>query len=118
MLIAVAMENSKISSHFAHATRFDIYDFIDEAFKVVSHIELDRGDLVGFFDQLKAHNIGLVIAGDMGVNTYEHLIGRDIKAVYGVGGDPIGIIEQFLDGLIEEGDNATDGGCAMIMIDE
>lgn len=118
MLIAVAMENSKISSHFAHATRFDIYDFIEDTFQVVSHLKLDRSDLTGFFDLLQSRGVGIVVAGDMGMNTYEHLIGRDIRAVYGVAGDPIMIIEEFLAGILSEGDNATDGGCAMIMVEE
>jgi|GEM_PF-6364735 len=118
MLVAVAMENSQISTHFAHATRFDIYDFVDDTFQVVSHVELDRKDLIGFFDLLKEKGIGLVIAGDMGENTYEHLIGREIQAVYGVGGDPVMIIEDYLAGIISEGDNAQEGGCALIMVDD
>jgi len=105
MKVAFPSNGKVISEHFGHCTSFKVFE-IDENKKVVqqftieNHGEHQPGVLP---NMLKEKGINVVIAGGIGQKAVQFFNDMGIKIISGASGLIEENLEQFLNGLLEDG---------------
>jgi len=89
MILALAMENGVISSHYAHSERFDLYEIYDNQAVFKESIDYAAKTHLESFDQFVIKKVN-AIAVD----------GRNIDVYYGQKGNFQIFLDDFLHGLI------------------
>jgi predicted Fe-Mo cluster-binding NifX family protein len=100
MILALAMENGLISSHYAHSDRFDLYEIHDNQAIFKESIDYAPKTHLESFDQFVIKKVNAIAVDMIGDETFEHLIGRNIDVYYGQKGNFQIFLDDFLHGLI------------------
>ena len=106
MTIAIPVSEGKLSPHFGHCEQFGFFNVADG--KISKRTDLDSPvHEPGLLPRwLKDRGVDLVIAGGMGPRALELFAAAGVEVIYGVDPqDPASIIEQYLSGALETGEN-------------
>jgi ATP-binding protein involved in chromosome partitioning len=107
--IAVPTVNGDLCLHFGHCEKFVVYEVDLENKKIISENFLtppphEPGVIPRF---MKEQNVDIIIAGGMGVRAQELFVSYGIQVVIGaMSKDVKQIVDDFLNGKLETGDNA------------
>lgn len=107
--IAVPTVNGDLCLHFGHCEKFVVYEVDLENKKIISENFLtppphEPGVIPRF---MKEQNVDIIIAGGMGVRAQELFVSYGIEVVVGAMNKDIKqIVDDFLNGKLETGDNA------------
>ncbi len=107
--IAVPTVNGDLCLHFGHCEKFVVYEVDLENKKIISENFLtppphEPGVIPRF---MKEQNVDIIIAGGMGVRAQELFVSYGIEVVVGAMSKDIKqIVDDFLNGKLETGDNA------------
>ena len=108
MIIAVPVANELLCMHFGHCQEFRFFEI--DADKKIVKVEgkvpppHEPGVLPRWLGEL---NVDLVIAGGMGMRAQQLFAQAGVKVLTGApGDDPRQVVEAFLAGTLETGDNA------------
>lgn len=111
MKIAIPVANGKLCMHFGHCEQFALIE-VDEATKTVSGKEArtppphEPGVLPRWLHEQGAD---IIIAGGMGQRAQSLFVNNGIKVLVGASGEePEKIVEQYLAGTLQTGDNVCD----------
>ena len=109
MRIAMPIHGGKLSQHFGHSEQFSLFDVENQA--VVTREDLtppphEPGLLPRW---LKERGVTMVIAGGMGQRAQLLFEQAGIQVICGASSDsPDVVVESYLKGTLETGDNACD----------
>ena len=109
MKIAIPTAQGELSSHFGHCEAFAIFTVEDG--KIIKQETVDPPVHEPGSHPAFLHSLGcsVVIAGGMGVKAQELMCQNGIKVVVGVPPFPLDkLIELYLEGKLESGDNRCD----------
>jgi ATP-binding protein involved in chromosome partitioning len=107
--IAVPTVNGDLCLHFGHCEKFVVYEVDLENKKIISENFLtppphEPGVIPRF---MKEQNVNIIISGGMGVRAQELFVSYGIEVVVGAMNKDIKqIVDDFLNGKLETGDNA------------
>ena len=107
MTIAIPVSDGKLSSHFGHCESFGLFQV--ENGGVLEHTDISSpAHEPGLLPRwLRDKGVDLVIAGGMGPRAQELFTDSGVKVICGVQPqDPATIVQQYLKGQLETGDNA------------
>lgn len=97
MLIALAISNNSLASHFGHCEYFKIYDVSDDNNLIRKDDIKNPPHQKGFLPKfLNDHNIKVLITGNIGSMAVKGLNDLDIEVISGVFGNPEDVIEKYL----------------------
>jgi predicted Fe-Mo cluster-binding NifX family protein len=111
MKIAIPLAGGKLSMHFGHCEKFILIDVDEKEKRITSSQELaapphEPGLLPRFLHEAGAH---MIISGGMGQRAKALFEENDIRVVVGVQAlEPEAIVESYLDGSLETGENCCD----------
>ena len=103
MRIAVPVSQGRLAPHFGHARRFALLDVDTDKRRITASTEVDApehqpGRLPAF---LKAHGVGVVIAGGMGPRAQSHFAAAAIEVVTGAPADGVdSLVARYLAGTL------------------
>jgi predicted Fe-Mo cluster-binding NifX family protein len=110
MKIAISTENGYVAAHFGRCAKYTIVDIEDNR---ISHKEeIDNpGHQPGFLPQfLSERGVDLIISGGMGPRAQGLFAQKSIKTIIGVQGPVDEIIEKYIQGQLESGEDLCDHG--------
>ena len=111
MRIAIPVVSGELAMHFGHSQHFAIID-VDEATKTVASQTLVEPPphAPGVIPRwLGEQNVDVIIAGGMGRRAQDLFQQQGIDVVVGApGGKVEDIVQQYLDGTLETGENVCD----------
>jgi ATP-binding protein involved in chromosome partitioning len=111
MKIAIPTADGKLAMHFGHCEKFVFINVDENKKKIVDSTEMvppphEPGVLPKWLGDL---NVDLIIAGGMGMRAIDLFTAQDIKVLVGAPADsPNSIINAYLDGRLETGQNVCD----------
>jgi predicted Fe-Mo cluster-binding NifX family protein len=111
MRIAIPMVNGNLSMHFGHCEKFALIDVNSEENTIIKREDIaapphQPGMLPPW---LAERGVNVIIAGGMGQRALELFARQNIKVVVGAAaGLPEKLVESFLAGTLEVGDNVCD----------
>ena len=111
MKIAIPLVNGKLSMHFGHCENFALIEVDEESKKVTKTDVLDSpphepGLLPRWLHEQGAE---VIIAGGMGQRAQQLFTQAGIQVVVGAAdGEPQALVEAYLAGTLERGDNFCD----------
>ena len=108
MKIAVSTDSGQVSAHFGRCQEYTIFEVEDN--KVINkEIIPNPGHEPGFLPgYLAEKGVSCIIAGGMGPRAQQLFAQNNIKAVIGAYGDVDSVVEQYLRGTIELGEDACE----------
>ncbi len=108
MKIAVSTDSGQVSAHFGRCPEYTIFEVEDN--KVINkEIIPNPGHEPGFLPKyLSEKGVSCIIAGGMGPRAQQLFEQNNIKAVIGAYGDVDSVVEQYLGGTIELGEDACE----------
>jgi predicted Fe-Mo cluster-binding NifX family protein len=108
MKIAVSTDSGQVSAHFGRCSEYTIFEVEDN--KVINkEIIPNPGHEPGFLPRyLSERGVSCIIAGGMGPRAQQLFVQNNIKAVIGAYGDVDSVVEQYLQGTIELGEDACE----------
>ena len=111
MRYAVPVSGGRLAEHFGHCEQFALFD-VDETSKEITKSALvpSPGHQPGFLPQwLSEQGVSVIIAGGMGHRAQGLFAQNNIKVVTGASSkSPDLIVEEFLNGSLQTGDNLCD----------
>lgn len=110
MKIAISTDSKKVSEHFGRCPEFTIVEIKDNKIKNKKIIE-NPGHMTGFLPKfLKKQGVSYVIAGGAGFRAQELFEQFGIKLITGVQGEINKIINDFIEGKLEYGEDLCKPG--------
>ena len=110
-VIAIPLANGRLCAHFGHCDKFALCDVDLAGKKILNCQQLDapaheRGVLPAW---LRDQGVSLVLAGGMGWRAQNMLAEFGIEVIVGAPAEPPEtIVRQFIDGLLQLGENVCD----------
>jgi len=111
MKVAIPLAEGRLSMHFGHCEQFALVE-VDEANKKAGAIELmappahEPGVLPRWLNEQGAK---VIIASGMGMRAQQLFAQNGIEVVVGAqAGEPAQLVEAYLDGTLESGENVCD----------
>jgi predicted Fe-Mo cluster-binding NifX family protein len=111
MKIALPVANGKLCMHFGHCEKFAVFDVNENSTSVTASVYLDAPPhQPGLLPRwLAGHGVKCVIAGGMGSRAVDIFRENGVRVITGAQpGDPGKIVEDYLQGRLETGDNVCD----------
>jgi predicted Fe-Mo cluster-binding NifX family protein len=108
MKIAVSTDSGQVSAHFGRCPEYTIFEVEDNKVinkEVIPNPGHEPGFLPGY---LSEKGVSCIIAGGMGPRAQQLFAQNNIKAVIGAYGDVDSVVEQYLGGTIELGEDACE----------
>lgn len=96
-IIAIPSLNGEVFGHFGKSEEFTIVTIVENQatnFNVVK-LEEQHGAIPGF---LASQNVSTVLAGGMGEGAYKALVNNGIRAIRGVDGSVLEVVDQYIMG--------------------
>jgi len=110
MKIAISTDNEKVSEHFGRCPEFTIVEVEDNKIKNKKVIE-NPGHMTGFLPKfLKEQGVSSVISGGVGFRAQELFGQFGIKLITGIQGKIDDVINDFVKGELEQGEDFCDPG--------
>lgn len=108
MRVAIATDNGRVAGHFGRCTEYTVYGVEDGA--VVGKQVIDSpGHQPGVLPRFLAeHGVNCIIAGGMGPRAQNMFRDREIDVVVGAAGVVDTVIEDFVSGSLEPGEDQCD----------
>jgi predicted Fe-Mo cluster-binding NifX family protein len=108
MKIAVSTDSGQVSAHFGRCPEYTIFEV--ENNKVINkEIIPNPGHEPGFLPRYLAEKgVSCIITGGMGPRAQQLFAQNNIEAVIGAYGDVDSVVEQYLGGTIELGEDACE----------
>ncbi|MBN2689117.1 MAG: NifB/NifX family molybdenum-iron cluster-binding protein [Gammaproteobacteria bacterium] len=107
MKIAIPANDKFIAKHFGHCPIFKVFSIEDQKITAEPSIENPGNHQPGVIPLLlKHHEIDVIIAGGMGQKAINFFNDMNIKVIVGVSGLIENILNQFINGTLESGDNS------------
>lgn len=101
MILAIAIENNSIATHYAHSERFDLYETSEkDGVQFIESIPYAPTSHLESFEALKNKKVTALVVDMVGDETFEHLTGRNIDVYYGQKGFVDSFIHEFIEGKI------------------
>ncbi len=108
MKIAMPVDGGKISQHFGHCESFVVYEIEENRVKNKTVIA-NPGHAPGVLPQLLIdHGVSCLIAGGIGSNAQRLFKDAGVTPMAGASGDTDQVIQEYLDGKLEIGENSCD----------
>ena len=109
MTIAIPVTGGKLSPHFGHCEHFALFQLENDRIEnqtILASPPHEPGMLPPW---LKDKGVNLVITGGMGRRAQDLFTSSGVRVIYGVEPqDPEAIVEQYLNGSLDTGDNVCD----------
>ncbi len=108
MRVAIATDNGRVAGHFGRCMEYTVFEVEDGA--VVDKQIIDSpGHQPGFLPRFLAeHAVDCIIAGGMGPRAQHMFSDREIDVVVGAAGAVDSVIEDFVSGSLETGEDQCD----------
>ena len=112
MKVLISQNDDFVSGHFGHSSQFIIFDILNN--KIIKRDLINNpghkpGLLPHFFYE---KGINLVITGSIGFRAIDLFKQFNINVIFGVQGQVDSVIEQFLKGVLRNGENTcSNDGC-------
>jgi ATP-binding protein involved in chromosome partitioning len=111
LVIAIPTAGGLLCAHFGHCQSFALFDVSTADGQVLNSRQLEPPmHQPGVFPRwLRDQGVGLVIAGGMGRRAQDIFIREGIEVLVGApGAPPEAIVQSYLDGSLQPGDNLCD----------
>ena len=110
MKIAISTEDGYVAAHFGRCAKYTIVDIEDN--RISQKEEIDNpGHQPGFLPEfLSARGVDLIIAGGMGPRAQGLFAQKNIQTIIGVQGPVDEVIEKYIQGQLESGEDLCDHG--------
>ena len=109
MTIAIPLSEGRLSSHFGHCEQFALFQVEDKLVKNRKDLDPPQHEPGLLPRWLKEQGVDLVIAGGMGRRAQDIFRAAGVETICGASPQmPEEIVEQYLGGRLEAGDNTCD----------
>jgi predicted Fe-Mo cluster-binding NifX family protein len=108
MKIAIAVDGIEVTQHFGHCDSFVIYD-VEEGQVKDQIMLMNPGHVPGVLPQMLIdRGVSCLITGGLGSNAQKIFADAGIDLVMGVQGEAEDVIQNFLAGKLQIGENSCD----------
>ena len=109
MKIAMPVQGGKLSQHFGHSEQFSLFEIEDQSIRGREDVTPPAHEPGLLPRWLKEHGVSVVIAGGMGHRAQMIFEEAGIEVICGAPSEaPDSIVDRYLKGSLETGDNACD----------
>jgi predicted Fe-Mo cluster-binding NifX family protein len=108
-IFAIPTENGKLCAHFGHCEKFAIVETEDKKIVNEEYFTPPMHQPGAYPQFLSQQGVNIIIAGGMGQRAQQLFTQHNIEVCVGVSAElPSKLVEQYLNGQLQSGDNICD----------